>query len=86
MTFRQSQAETSKEIDVYNTENNSEAAAVLVYALNVKKSTKPFLVDFIEVSQMFVNAPPPNSDSACAYLFSNCYVVEPFDTTPVLLY
>ena len=69
-----------------HTENNFEAAALLVYALDVaKKSTKPSLVNFLEVSQMSW-PPPPNSDAVCAYLSSNCYAVEPFDTTPVLLY
>ena len=43
-----------------HTENNFEAAALLVYALDVaKKSTKPCLVDFLEVSQMSVPDPPP---------------------------
>ena len=69
-----------------HTENNFEAAALLVYALDVaKKSTKPCLVDFLEVSQMSVHVPPPNSDAVCAYLSSNCYAVEPFDTTPVFI-
>ena len=71
-----------------HTENNFEAAALLVYALDVaKKSTKPCLVDFLEVSQMSVPDPPPplNSDAVCAYLSSNCYAVEPFDTTPVFI-
>jgi len=42
-----------------HTENNFEAAALLVYALDVaKKSTKPCLVDFLEVSQMSIQDPP----------------------------
>ena len=56
-----------------HTENNFEAAALLVYALDVaKKSTKPCLVDFLEVSQMSVHNPPAPPKLRCSLCILVC--------------
>ena len=50
LRFLQILQKLPKKLISKNTANNLEAAALLVYALNVaKQSTKPILVDFIEV-------------------------------------
>ena len=62
-----------------------EAAALLMYALDVKKKVQNLflwiLLKFHKCSYM--TPPTPNSDAV--YLSSNCYAVEPFDTTPVFI-
>ena len=70
-----------------HTENNFEAAALLVYALDVAKKVQNLVLwIFWKFHKCpYMPPPPPNSDAVCAYLSSNCYAVEPFDTTPVFI-
>ena len=88
LTFRQSRAETSKEIDIYNTQQTTLKLQLCWCTLwMLQKKYKTLSCGF---SGSFINVRtcplPQNSHAVCAYLSSNCYAVEPFDTTPVLLY
>ena len=82
-----SRAETSKEINTYSTQKTTWKLQLCWCTLwMLQKKYKTLSCGF---SGSFTNVhtwpPPLNSDAVCAYLSSNCYAVEPFDTTPVFI-